>query len=182
MPIAPNRPPWRRPWALALARVEPLIVEAGTGTGKTFAYLVPALLSGRSVIISTGTRTLQDQLFRRDVPLLGARRWGMPVKIALLKGRANYLCRHRLELAMQQRLPCAARARIGRHARARVSLGGHHRIRRSGGADRPAGAVARLADDHLDPRELPGPGVSAVLALPCVRARAAPPRPPTSWW
>ncbi len=85
----------------ALARVEPLIVEAGTGTGKTFAYLVPALLSGRSVIISTGTRTLQDQLFRRDVPLL-ARALGLPVKVALLKGRANYLCRHRLELTLQQ--------------------------------------------------------------------------------
>jgi ATP-dependent DNA helicase DinG len=86
---------------LALARLEPLIVEAGTGTGKTFAYLVPALLSGRSVIISTGTRTLQDQLFRRDVPLL-AKALGLPVKIALLKGRTNYLCRHRLELATQQ--------------------------------------------------------------------------------
>jgi ATP-dependent DNA helicase DinG len=85
----------------ALARVEPLIVEAGTGTGKTFAYLVPALLSGRSVIISTGTRTLQDQLFRRDVPML-AKALGLPVKIALLKGRANYLCRHRLELTLQQ--------------------------------------------------------------------------------
>ncbi len=86
---------------LALARLEPLIVEAGTGTGKTFAYLIPALLSGRSVIISTGTRTLQDQLFHRDIPLL-AGALGLPVKIALLKGRANYLCRHRLELATQQ--------------------------------------------------------------------------------
>src|SRR5271170_3707729 len=86
---------------LALSRLEPLIVEAGTGTGKTFAYLVPALLSGRSVIISTGTRTLQDQLFHRDIPLL-ARALGLPVKIALLKGRSNYLCRHRLELATQQ--------------------------------------------------------------------------------
>src|SRR5450631_2778493 len=85
----------------ALARLEPLIVEAGTGTGKTFAYLVPALLSGRSVIISTGTRTLQDQLFRRDLPML-ARALGLPVKVALLKGRANYLCRHRLELTLQQ--------------------------------------------------------------------------------
>jgi ATP-dependent DNA helicase DinG len=85
----------------ALARLEPLIVEAGTGTGKTFAYLVPALLSGRSVIISTGTRTLQDQLFHRDVPLL-AKALGLPVKVALLKGRANYLCKHRLDLATQQ--------------------------------------------------------------------------------
>ncbi len=87
---------------LALARCEPLIVEAGTGTGKTFAYLVPALLSGRSVIISTGTRTLQDQLFRRDLPLL-AKALGLPVTVALLKGRANYLCRHRLDLATKQR-------------------------------------------------------------------------------
>src|ERR1700704_3405529 len=86
---------------LSLARLEPLIVEAGTGTGKTFAYLVPALLSRRSVMMSTGTRTLQDQLFRRDVPLL-AKALGLPVKIALLKGRANYLCRHRLELATPQ--------------------------------------------------------------------------------
>ncbi|MGP8098589.1 MAG: ATP-dependent DNA helicase [Steroidobacteraceae bacterium] len=87
---------------VALARGEPLIVEAGTGTGKTFAYLVPALLSARSVIISTGTRTLQDQLFARDLPLL-AKALGLPVKVALLKGRANYLCRHRLELATAQR-------------------------------------------------------------------------------
>jgi ATP-dependent DNA helicase DinG len=86
---------------LALARCEPLIVEAGTGIGKTFAYLVPALLSGLSVIISTGTRTLQDQLYRRDVPLL-AKGLGLPVKLALLKGRANYLCRHRLDLATRQ--------------------------------------------------------------------------------
>ena len=86
---------------LALARSEPLIVEAGTGIGKTFAYLVPALLSGLSVIISTGTRTLQDQLYRRDAPML-AKGLGMPVKVALLKGRSNYLCRHRLELATQQ--------------------------------------------------------------------------------
>ena len=85
----------------ALAHLEPLIVEAGTGTGKTFAYLIPALLSGRSVIISTGTRTLQDQLFRRDLPLL-AKALGLPVKVALLKGRSNYLCRHRLELTTQQ--------------------------------------------------------------------------------
>ncbi len=97
----PEQAAMARAVGLALARLEPLIVEAGTGTGKTFAYLIPALLSGRSVIISTGTRTLQDQLFRRDVPLL-ARALGLPAKIALLKGRANYLCRHRLELASGQ--------------------------------------------------------------------------------
>ncbi|MCP5472987.1 MAG: ATP-dependent DNA helicase [Sinobacteraceae bacterium] len=72
-----------------------LIVEAGTGTGKTFAYLVPVLLSTARVLISTGTRTLQDQLFAKDVPLV-ARALGAPARIALLKGRSNYLCRLRL--------------------------------------------------------------------------------------
>ncbi len=81
----------------ALERREALVVEAGTGTGKTFAYLVPALLSGRHTIISTGTRTLQDQLFHRDLPALSAA-LGRPVTVALLKGRANYLCRHRLDI------------------------------------------------------------------------------------
>src|SRR5688500_8615185 len=85
----------------ALEALEPLVVEAGTGTGKTFAYLVPALLSGRRVVISTGTRTLQDQLFSRDLPMVAAA-LGRPVRIALLKGRANYLCLHRLDLAEQQ--------------------------------------------------------------------------------
>jgi ATP-dependent DNA helicase DinG len=75
---------------------ESLVVEAGTGTGKTFAYLVPALLSGLRVLISTGTRTLQDQLFAKDLPLVSAA-IGRPARVALLKGRANYLCRHRLE-------------------------------------------------------------------------------------
>ena len=80
----------------ALAARESLIIEAGTGTGKTFAYLVPVLLSGRRVLISTGTRTLQDQLFAKDLPLVAAA-LGRPARVALLKGRANYLCRYRLE-------------------------------------------------------------------------------------
>ena len=84
--------------AAALARREILSVEAGTGTGKTFAYLVPALLSGARVLVSTGTRTLQDQLYAKDLPLVGAA-LGQPAKVALLKGRSNYLCRHRLEQA-----------------------------------------------------------------------------------
>src|SRR4029077_16405972 len=72
----------------ALAMRESLVVEAGTGTGKTFAYLVPALLSGRRVLISTGTRTLQDQLFAKDLPLVAAA-LGRPARVALLKGRSN---------------------------------------------------------------------------------------------
>ena len=75
-----------------------LLTEAGTGTGKTFAYLVPALRSGRKVVVSTGTRNLQDQLFLRDLPRLGEM-LGTTVRTALLKGRANYLCLHRLEIA-----------------------------------------------------------------------------------
>jgi ATP-dependent DNA helicase DinG len=81
--------------ATALEYRETVVVEAGTGTGKTFAYLVPALLSGSRVLISTGTRTLQDQLFSKDLPLVAAA-LGRPARIALLKGRTNYLCRYRL--------------------------------------------------------------------------------------
>ncbi|MGN6453642.1 MAG: ATP-dependent DNA helicase, partial [Steroidobacteraceae bacterium] len=79
----------------ALASQASLVVEAGTGTGKTFAYLVPALLSGARILISTGTRTLQDQLFAKDLPLVSAA-LGRPARVALLKGRGNYLCRYRL--------------------------------------------------------------------------------------
>ena len=83
----------------ALEQGGTLIAEAGTGTGKTFAYLVPALLSGQKVIISTGTRNLQDQLFLRDLPRL-REAMASPARVALLKGRANYLCIHRMESAM----------------------------------------------------------------------------------
>lgn len=76
-----------------------LVTEAGTGTGKTFAYLAPALLSGHKVIISTGTKNLQDQLFHRDLPLIRDA-LALPAQVALLKGRANYLCIHRMESAL----------------------------------------------------------------------------------
>ena len=78
-----------------------LITEAGTGTGKTFAYLVPALLSGLKVIISTGTKNLQDQLYHRDLPLV-KEALAVPASVALLKGRSNYLCIHRMENALQE--------------------------------------------------------------------------------
>jgi ATP-dependent DNA helicase DinG len=90
--------------ALAVARTitsgGALVVEAGTGVGKTFSYLVPALLSGERVLLSTATKTLQDQLFGRDLPRL-VEALGLPVRTALLKGRASYLCLHRMELARQ---------------------------------------------------------------------------------
>ncbi len=98
-------PGWRsRPQQLAMAEAvaraiadnSVLLAEAGTGTGKTLAYLVPALLSGGKVVISTGTKALQDQLFHRDLPA-ARRALKSPVKVALLKGRANYVCHHHLE-------------------------------------------------------------------------------------
>jgi ATP-dependent DNA helicase DinG len=75
---------------------EVLVAEAGTGTGKTLAYLVPALMAGGKTIVSTGTKALQDQLFRRDIPAV-LEALSMPVKTALLKGRANYVCQHHLQ-------------------------------------------------------------------------------------
>jgi ATP-dependent DNA helicase DinG len=87
--------------ARAVADNRVLIAEAGTGTGKTYAYLVPALLSGGKVIISTGTKTLQDQLFTRDIPTV-RKVLGAPVKIALLKGRSNYVCHYHLERALAE--------------------------------------------------------------------------------
>lgn len=75
-----------------------LVVEAGTGVGKTFSYLVPALLSGERVLLSTATKTLQDQLFGRDLPRL-VEAFALPIRTALLKGRGSYLCLHRLDMA-----------------------------------------------------------------------------------
>lgn len=86
--------------AHALEQKEVLVVEAGTGIGKTFAYLIPALLSGCRVLISTATKGLQDQLFFRDLPRL-QKALNLPVHAALLKGRASYLCVHRLDQARQ---------------------------------------------------------------------------------
>lgn len=86
--------------AAAIAQQKTLIAEAGTGTGKTFAYLVPALLWGGKVIISTGTKNLQDQLYLRDIPTV-RKALNAPVSVALLKGRANYVCHFHLERTLQ---------------------------------------------------------------------------------
>ncbi|MFG6448448.1 ATP-dependent DNA helicase [Roseateles sp. BYS180W] len=84
--------------ARAIAERQPLVVEAGTGVGKTFAYLVPALLSGCRVLVSTATKSLQDQLYMRDLPRL-IQALSLPLRTALLKGRSSYLCWYRLEQA-----------------------------------------------------------------------------------
>ncbi|HWS74356.1 MAG TPA: DEAD/DEAH box helicase, partial [Quisquiliibacterium sp.] len=104
--------------AQAIAGHSALVAEAGTGTGKTFAYLVPALLSGARVLISTGTRNLQDQLFRRDLPEV-ARLLQVRAETALLKGRANYVCWHHMQRNLSE----------GRFAR-REDIADLHRIQR----------------------------------------------------
>jgi ATP-dependent DNA helicase DinG len=105
--------PGQTEMAVAVARtVEQggaLVVEAGTGVGKTYSYLVPALLSGERVLVSTATKTLQDQLFARDLPRL-IEVLGLPVRIALLKGRGSYLCLHRLMQARHAVAPTEASA------------------------------------------------------------------------
>jgi ATP-dependent DNA helicase DinG len=101
-----------------------LVAEAGTGTGKTFAYLVPALLSGGKVIISTGTKTLQDQLYHRDLPTVRTA-LEVPVTAALLKGRANYLCRHHLERTRSEGRFTSREASRQLHAIAAFALRSH---------------------------------------------------------
>ena len=86
--------------ALAIETQSTLLAEAGTGTGKTYAYLIPALLWGGKTIVSTGTKNLQDQLFLRDIPTI-KRVLKAPVSVALLKGRANYVCHFHLERTLQ---------------------------------------------------------------------------------
>jgi ATP-dependent DNA helicase DinG len=111
--------------ANAIAGGGVLAVEAGTGTGKTFAYLVPALLCGGRVVVSTGTRTLQDQLFQRDLPAVRDA-LGIPVTASILKGRSNYVCHHHLkrnlaEGRFERREEIAELRRIERFAAMSVS-------------------------------------------------------------
>ncbi|MEZ5580196.1 MAG: ATP-dependent DNA helicase [Candidatus Competibacteraceae bacterium] len=107
--------------AAALEEGDTLVVEAGTGTGKTYAYLIPALLSGARVIISTGTRHLQDQLYHQDLPVV-RQALNAPVRTALLKGRGNYLCRYRLQ-ATEQDGRLSSREQVAELRRIRVWAG-----------------------------------------------------------
>ena len=101
--------------AEAIERDDRLFVEAGTGTGKTMAYLVPALLSGRKVVVSTGTKTLQDQIARIDLPRLRSI-LPQPFEWSVMKGLGNYLCLRRLEQQTRQ-ASFVANARAGPHRR-----------------------------------------------------------------
>lgn len=87
--------------AAAIDEKSTLVAEAGTGTGKTFAYLLPCLLSGKKALISTATKTLQDQLYQKDLPTL-VRALGLSARIQNLKGRANYICQHRVALHAEE--------------------------------------------------------------------------------
>lgn len=87
--------------AAAILQKSMLVIEAGTGTGKTFAYLIPCLLSGKKVVVSTATKTLQDQLVHKDLPLL-IRALGLSTQVQNLKGRSNYICRHRTQLYAEE--------------------------------------------------------------------------------
>ena len=128
--------------AETIAEAGTLLVEAGTGTGKTLAYLIPALQSGRRVIISTGTRTLQDQLFHRDLPLARAA-LDRPVRTALLKGRSNYLCLYRMERT----------AEAGR-LETRAMAAGLQRLRAWAGVTR-SGDLAEAPVERIDERLRP---------------------------
>ena len=127
----------------AIERNTTLCAEAGTGTGKTVAYLVPALLAGGKVIISTGTKTLQDQLFDRDLPAV-RKALAAGASTALLKGRANYVCLYRLRRVCGSLSQCRSVALHRRQDRA-------SRIAPSGSAGAPAsrtrdGAAGRRGD------------------------------------
>ena len=150
--------------AQAIATRGQLVAEAGTGTGKTFAYLVPALLYGGKVIVSTGTKTLQDQLFERDLPLVRDA-LAVPATIALLKGRANYVCHYHLERASREdRLPSRDDVR---HLPKIIAFARAVRARRSRGTGRRSRERDDLAAGHVHARQLPRP------ELPVSRRRAS---------
>ena len=100
MSTAPANWRWPKPSSGLSSERRHLIVEAGTGTGKTLAYLLPALRTGQRIIVSTGTKALQDQLYFRDVPFLETLLGDL--RVCYMKGRANYLCRHKLAALRNQ--------------------------------------------------------------------------------
>ena len=151
-----------------------LLAEAGTGTGKTLAYLAPAVISEKRVVVSTGTRNLQDQIFFKDLVLLG-RALGRPVNAALLKGQENYLCRRRLADLLRSPLVLAFAPRdverlaawLGRVAGERlvvVELGAGTAVPTvRSTCERLAGRLsARLV--RINVREAYGPGIVLPLA------------------
>ena len=191
--------------AAAMAGGRNLVVQAGTGTGKSLAYLVPAALSGEKVVVATATKALQDQLADKDLPLVaGATDGGL--SFAVLKGRSNYVCRQRVSEIGGRRQPALARPGVGRPARRRRHphrggrrrhLGsGHHR--RPGAQPRPVGRGHRRPATGPSSRSSPtsGPGPWCRPRPGSARGRSGarpggtasprtpgpgPPRPTSSW-
>ncbi len=181
--VRPGRRPRRHPSRLRAARRagrarcggrarpragEHLVAEAGTGTGKSLAYLLPALESGRRVVVATATKALQEQLLAKDVPA-AARALGRDVHVAVLKGRQNYLCRRQLQGFGPMLLRVASR---------RGGLGGPAAVARRHGDRRPGRAPVRAVRVALGRargrrRPLRGPALPAAL-------RRASPRPPAT--
>ena len=154
-----------------------LLAEAGTGTGKTLAYLIPAILSGHRVLVSTGTKNLQEQIYFKDLPILRDA-LGVPFTAAYMKGRGNYLCLHRFETwrdggAIRTFDETQSIRMIDEWSR-------QIRDRRSGGARRSAGRRAVLAGDFGERRELHRRRVSALRRLFRDENAAARRRRPTS--
>ena len=149
--------------AAAIDRIDTLVVEAGTGVGKTLAYLIPALLSDKRIIISTGTRNLQDQLFHRDLPTVTAA-LGQPVRTALLKGRANYLCKYRL---------AQSAADPGRHADKPGRLAGGGAPPSAGRRERPGQPRVQAGADRAHAHRAQDPGAAAARRLQHPHARSA---------
>ena len=141
----------------ALAERKHLIVEAGTGTGKTLAYLVPAILSGKRVVISTGTKNLQEQLFFKDIPFL-EKHFPSPLRVCYMKGRGNYACRQKIYDAEKE--PMLDGPGRGRRFPDHPRVGEDHRNRRSR-RDQDAAGI-----------ELP-PGPRSTRAAICAPARSA---------
>ena len=129
----------------ALADKRHLIVEAGTGTGKTLAYLVPALLSGKRIVVSTGTKNLQEQLFFKDVPFL-QQHFARPLKVCYMKGRNNYACRQKIYDAGKE--PVLAGLEEVADFEIIQRMGEDHRVRRPRRNQDPARRLHRLGQDR----------------------------------
>ena len=146
----------------ALAEKRHLIVEAGTGTGKTLAYLVPALLSGKRIVVSTGTKNLQEQLFFKDVPFL-QQHFARPLKVCYMKGRNNYACRQKIYDAEKNAV--LERPRRGRRFPDHPRMGEDHRIRRPRRDQDAARDQHRLGQGRRAQRSLHRPEVRAIRPL-----------------
>ncbi len=142
----------------ALAEKRHLIVEAGTGTGKTLAYLVPVIRSGKRVIISTGTKNLQEQLFQKDIPFLEKALFpdgGSKLNVCYMKGRSNYLCRKKLYDLTDQ--PVLSGLEEDRTLPRDCRLGEDHANRRPGRAGVHPGGQRAMAQTRRPRRYLPRP-------------------------